>query len=88
MTIVAARISVLPTPTLIVRADVDGQNVTVRNNDGVAAVVLGGAAVTALDGFILPATASVTLEMPAGETLYGIVSAGAVSVHVLSARST
>lgn len=88
MALTAARVSVGTTPTLIVSADADGQHVTVRNSDGVAAVVLGSPTVTALNGYTLPATASITLELPAGETLYGIVAAGTVDVHVLSARST
>lgn len=86
MAFVGERVAVGVAATVIASADADGITATVRNSDATAGVELGGSAVTALAGYTLPAGQSLTVDIAPGETLYGIVAAATVSVHVLRRR--
>jgi LysM repeat protein len=64
--------------------DRDGVTVTVQNPAGGASVFLGGPTVTStVYGNALAAGSSITVMLKQGETLYGIVATGTITVNVL-----
>lgn len=85
----AVRVTVGTTPTVIF----DGEHVSlsnrttvrIRNNSATNPIFLGGSNVSALTGFEIPATTTITLELSDGDPIYG-VAAGATEVAVLSDR--
>ena len=58
--------------TVIVTADVDGQNVTIKNIDD-AEVYLGNSDVTTENGFSLEKDEIIDLFLGPGEEIYGVV---------------
>ena len=82
MAISSGLVSVAVTATVLHSGDGDGDAVNVINN-GAAVVFVGGSGVTTAAGFPVAAGASLSLEVPAGKSVYGIVSAGTVECRVL-----
>lgn len=87
MPVSAQRVSVGTAATSLMPApDVDsvmGQTLAVKNL-GAASVFIGGAGVTTAQGWEIPAgDPPVTLELPTGAVLYGIVTADTVLVQVM-----
>lgn len=79
----ARRVAVGTGATLLLEAEGDYQRVVVRNN-GSAAVDLGPATVTSGAGFSLPNGTQIgPIDIPGGDSLYGIVAAATQDVHVL-----
>jgi hypothetical protein len=89
MSIVGTQVPVGTSPTALQAAPVDdgsGVEIAVRNRSAAAATVyLGAANVTTSTGFALEAGVGVGLHLDVGETLYGIVASGTVTVDVLEA---
>ena len=69
--------------TLIHTAASNGCKVSVRVPTGGADVTLGSAAVVAGAGYILAAASGVTIDLPPGDSLYGIVASGTQAISVL-----
>jgi hypothetical protein len=84
--IVATRVTVATTATLLYTAATGGSNVLIRNPAGGASVYLGAAAVTTATGFELVAGDAVTLPLGPSDPVYGIVTTGTVIVHVMESR--
>lgn len=78
--LVASRVTVATTATLIYTAPARDGTVTIRNTDATASVYLGDVTVTTANGFELLAGAGVSLPMLKGEKVYGIVAASTVRV--------
>lgn len=81
--IVGSVVTVSNTATLITKTDTGGKVVTVRHR-GVNPIFLGGSAVTT-SGFQLNAGESLSIDLAAGDALYGIVSSGTEPLHLLTA---
>ena len=87
MAVSAQRVSVGTSATsLVPSVDADsaaGQSLAVKNL-GAASVFLGGSGVTTAAGWEVAAgDPPVTVDLPPGSTLYGIVASGTVSVQVM-----
>lgn len=80
-----AEVSVATTATRIATGDSDGCIATIKNI-GSADVYLGGSSVTTATGLALGASAAMSLDLDAGENLYGIVATGTVLVRVMRHR--
>lgn len=81
----ASRATVTTTATVVVPAGrvLRSRQITLRN-DGTQTVFLGGDdSVTTASGFALPAGQTLPLDLEADEGLWGIVSSGSATVHVL-----
>ena len=52
-------------------------------NAGAATVFVGGSGVTTSNGFPLAAAGTLSIDLAAGEEIYGIVATGTVAVSVL-----
>jgi hypothetical protein len=64
--------------------DRDGVTVTVQNPANGASVFLGGPTVTStVFGNALATGSSITVMLKQGETLYGVVASGTITVNVL-----
>lgn len=86
MAVTAERVTVSTTAVALNGTDtgVSGTVVTVKNTHATDALVLGASDVTASTGFSLAAGATLTVELSAGEQLYGIRGAAAdITAHVL-----
>lgn len=62
-----------------------GHSAVLIRNRGTVTVDLGGASVASGSGFGLDAGESVSVDLIAGDPLYGIVASGTCVVHVLQA---
>lgn len=88
MPILSSRVTVAATPTMVVdtfrggNEFRDSTSSSVKNAGG-ASVYLGGAAVSAADGFELAPGQVITIDHVAGDDLYGITASGTVIVHVM-----
>lgn len=84
MAVTAFRISVIDSPTLIVRGERNGNNIIVKNSDAAAAFSLGGHLVTYATGFAMLAGDVDQITLAPGEELYGIADTGVTIVaHVI-----
>ena len=84
MSVTAFRVSVIDSPTLIVRGERDGNTIIIKNADTSAAFSLGGALVTYAGGFAMLAGDVDQITLAPGEELYGIASTGiTVVAHVI-----
>lgn len=83
MAVQSAQTSVGTSPTLMVRADADGERVVLYNPSGTNPVYLGGASVTTGDGYRMPAGDKVSVTLGAGEELYAVATLAGESLHVL-----
>lgn len=77
MAVSAARVTAGTTAVALNTASSSGQRLTVRNTDATNGADLGAVGVTAGAGFLLAANTQVTVELPPGDVLYAIRSAGA-----------
>lgn len=85
MAITSAQISVGTTATALNTATSSGQRLVVT--PVTTAVVLGASTVTATTGLSVAAGTVVYVDLQPGETLYGIVSSGTTTTHVLRSGS-
>lgn len=76
-------VTVTTAATMVCLAD-DKPRIVYLKNSGGAAIYIGGASVTTANGYPLENNASVTIEIPTGEKLYGIVNAGTNVVNILT----
>lgn len=85
----SARITVGTTPTALnIPSEAGANRSLLIRNRGTAEVFLGGAAVTATDGFQVDAGESVTVDtVDAADAIYGIAATGTVVCHVLAVAS-
>lgn len=83
--VVAARVTVGTTPTLITRTSSDLGPVLIKNA-GTVSLYLGGPAVTTATGYELGASETVSISLAANEEVYGVVGTGTVVVHKLENR--
>jgi hypothetical protein len=84
MAVTAFRVSVIDSPTLLVRGDRDGNNVVIKNADAAAAFSLGGVLVTYAGGFAMLAGDVDQITLAPGEELYAVASTGiTVVAHVI-----
>lgn len=79
-------VDVTTTATLIISADNKNRTVYLHNG-GTGKVYLGGSAVTTATGFHLANNEAITIELPQGETLYGISAGSNQSVSILFPNS-
>lgn len=86
MAVTGARVTVGTTATLIAQADADGVSVAVRNADATVSADIGGSGVVSGAGYLLLAGSSVSFDLDAGESVYGIVASGSIVAHVLRNR--
>ena len=75
MTLLATRVTVADTATLIRQADADGVSLIVRNPAEGKTVDLGDSEVTSGEGFELVAGEERAIDLAPGESLYGICEA-------------
>lgn len=86
MAVAAAQVSVGTSATVLNAVDADPQSVLVRSpSAATTSVYVGPSTVTTGNGFELPAGGSLSMDLAAGEQLYGIVASGTQTVHVLRA---
>lgn len=87
MAVTSAQVTVGTSATALSAAETDsrsGEQLRLLNSDATNAVFIGPAGVTTATGYKLLAGATIgAIELDAGETLYGVVAAGTVVVHVL-----
>lgn len=83
MAVSAQRVDVGVSATRLVHGNHSGIRIVLRNG-GPVDVALGGPQVTAESGFALPAGSTLTLDLNAGEELFGIAVATS-NIHVLGA---
>jgi len=86
MAATAVRVTVTTDATLIATGDVAGTSVSIRVPTGGSTVALGASGVTTSAGFDLAGGESVSIDLEAGEQLYGIVAASTQVVHTLANR--
>lgn len=79
---ISSLISVTTSATLIVSADDVPRTVYVHSSSG--SIYLGGSTVTSSTGLHLPNNTTLTVFIPAKETLYAITSAGTNTARVLT----
>lgn len=82
MAVSSSLVSVAVTATVLHTGDGDGDSVNVINN-GAAIVYVGGVGVAVADGFPVAAGGSLSMEVPPGTSVYGIVVTGTVECRVL-----
>lgn len=75
-------VTVGTTAVVVVSADNKNRQVAIHNAGG-GKVYLGGSAVTSSNGFHLANAESIVLDIPTGETVYGISASGTNAVVVL-----
>jgi hypothetical protein len=89
MPIISSRVTVTTAVTLVVdpvRGGVpDPIAATIRNAGGVA-VFLGGAGVTATEGYEVAPGGTIGLDLVAGDVLYAITASGESTLHVMRFR--
>lgn len=84
MAVSSYRVSVIDSPTLIVRGERNGNNIIVKNADTTNAFSLGGVGVTYAGGFAMLAGDVDQITLAAGEELYAVASTGVTVVaHVI-----
>jgi len=75
-------VTVATTATLIVAADNRPRICYLHSTSG--STYLGDSAVTVSSGLHLPNNTTMTVEVPFGETLYGITNTGTTNIRVLT----
>jgi hypothetical protein len=97
MSVSASRVTVTDAATILASGDsADGLSVAVHN-PGATTVFIGGADVTASNGFELGAEQTIAIDLApprgpvsgewgAGESLYGVVASGTQEVQVLKTK--
>ena len=75
-------ITVTTSPTLVVAADNQPRICYLHSTSG--STYLGDSAVTVSSGLHLPNNATITIQVPFGETLYGITNTGTTNVRLLT----
>ena len=75
-------VTVTTSPTLIVAADNLPRTCYLHSTSG--STYLGDSAVTVSSGLHLPNNATITIQVPFGETLYGITNTGTTNVRLLT----
>lgn len=75
-------VTVATTATLIIAADNQPRTCYLHSTSG--STYLGDSAVTTSSGLHLPNNATITIQVPFGETLYGITNTGTTDVRVLT----
>lgn len=83
--IVTAQTPVGTTAVRIAASDADGVSVAVQNR-GPETVFLGPSGVTTSTGYAVDPDTVFTIDVGAGESVYGIVESGTTSVHSLVSR--
>lgn len=81
MSVTSAAVSVGTTATALNPADADAQAVLIQNK-GTVEVFIGGSNVTTTIGAGLAAGAEKSMDLSAGEVVYGIVASGTADVRV------
>ena len=77
----SANTTITTSPTLLVAADNKNRTIYVHPN---AVVYIGNSTVTSTTGFHCLANLPIAIELPLGETLYGIVATGTVTCLTLT----
>jgi hypothetical protein len=77
----SANTTVTTTATLLVAADNQNRTIYIHPN---ATVYIGNAAVTNTTGFHCLANTSIAIQLPIGETIYGITATGTATVLTLT----
>ena len=75
-------VTVTTTATLLVAADNQPRTCYLHSTSG--STYLGDSAVTTSSGLHLPNNQTITIQVPFGETLYGITNTGTTNVRVLT----
>lgn len=83
MTIAASEVTVTTSATALASADSDLDEVLITNT-GVNDVYVGPSGVATTDGFPVASGGVLSISLPAGETIYGIVASGTETCRVLS----
>jgi hypothetical protein len=78
----SAAVTVSTTATLLITAD--NQNRVCYFHSTSGSTYLGNSAVTTSDGLHLPNNQTIAINIPLGETLYGITNTGTTNVRVLT----
>jgi hypothetical protein len=88
MTVFTERPGLTTTRALVATgSSADGSSVIVRNR-GTVSIYLGGADVTAANGFELDAGEWQSVDLAQGETLHGLAASGTQTVHVMRTRES
>jgi hypothetical protein len=75
-------VTVATTATLLIAADNQPRTCYFHSTSG--STYLGDSAVTVSSGLHLPNNQTITIQVPFGETLYGITNTGTTNVRVLT----
>jgi hypothetical protein len=75
-------VTVATTATLLIAADNQPRTCYLHSTSG--STYLGDSAVTTSSGLHLPNNQTITIQVPFGETLYGITNTGTTNVRVLT----
>ena len=75
-------VTVTTSPTLIVAADNLPRTCYLHSTSG--STYLGESAVTTTSGLHLPNNQTITIQVPFGETLYGITNTGTTNIRLLT----
>lgn len=75
-------VTVTTTATLLIAADNQPRTCYLHSTSG--STYLGDSAVTTSSGLHLPNNQTITIQVPFGETLYGITNTGTTNVRVLT----
>ena len=86
MSINASSVTVTTSATALASADSDQDEVAITNT-GATDVYVGPSGVTTASGFPVAAGGSLSVTLPAGETIYGIVASGTEACRVLKVNS-
>ena len=78
----AFKVSVTTTATLIVAADIEKRTIYLHNDSG-GSIYLGGSDVTTTVGYHFKNQETLALDIPQGETLYGITATNTHDISVL-----
>jgi len=78
----SAAVTVATTATLLISADNQNRICYLHSTSG--STYLGDSAVTTSSGLHLPNNQTITINVPLGETLYGITNTGTTNVRVLT----
>ncbi len=90
MPIIAARVTVTSSPTLILNplnGSVTGPITAIVKNPGSVSVFLGGEFVTASTGFELATGGTVDVELISGDLLYGVTSSSTQELQTIRLMS-
>lgn len=90
MPIIAQRVTVTTSPTLILNplnGSVTGPITAIIKNPGPTSVFLGGASVTATEGFELATGGVVDAELISGDLLYGVTASATQELQTIRLMS-